>query len=128
MKNKNKNTREKFEKELNDATNRFLNLEIGNNQDLYKLTPSEITDMCLEIENWYLDLSNNRDVNKLTKIIESYENDSRLTVYYDGQAIGKILTNKNLNMPEALASIDIDFTEEESGDPVWDYDLFSFEA
>ena len=128
MKNKNKNTREKFEKELNDATNRFLNLEIGNNQDLHKLTPGEINNMCSEIENWYLDLSDDRDINKLAKIIKSYENDSRLTVYYDGQAIGKILTNKNLNMPEALSFFDIDFTEEENGESVWDYDLFSFEV
>jgi len=122
------NTREKFEKEVNRAENMFSELEIGYNQDLYNLTPDQIFDLCSDIKDANIDLSNNDDIDRLSKILESYEKDSRLTVYYDGQAIGKILTNKSLNIPDALALISIDFTEEENGDPVWNYDLFSFEA
>ena len=128
MKTKIKNSREKFEEELNNAINRFDNLEIGYNQDLYKLTPDQIFDMCTDVENANLDLSVNENIEKLTEIISSYENDSRLTVFYDGQAIAKILTNHSLTISDALSLIDIDFTEEENGDPVWDYDLFSFET
>ena len=81
MKTKIKNSREKFEEELNNAINRFDNLEIGYNQDLYKLTPDQIFDMCTDVENANLDLSVNENIEKLTEIISSYENDSRLTVF-----------------------------------------------
>lgn len=121
------NTREKFEAELNRAENRFSNLEVGNNQDSWKLTPQQIQDLCSEIEAANLDLSISDDVDKLAKIVASYENDTRLTIYYDGQAVAKILTNRTLSMDDALTIAGIDINEEDGGDPVWDYNLFSFD-
>ena len=47
-----------------------------------------------------------------------------MKVLYDGEKIGEIMTNRSLSLTECFDLLGIDITEEEGGDPVWDYDLF----
>ncbi len=50
-----------------------------------------------------------------------------MKVLYDGKEIGSIVTNRSLNIPEALSLIGIDPNEEEGGDPKYDYSLFELD-
>jgi len=51
--------------------------------------------------------------------------DQIMKVLYDGEKIGEIMTNRSLSLTECFDLLGIDITEEEGGDPVWDYALFS---
>ena len=45
-------------------------------------------------------------------------------VWYDGEKVGEILTNRSLSLEDCFDILGIDITEQVGGDPVWDYDLF----
>jgi len=47
-----------------------------------------------------------------------------MELLYNGEKIGEIMTNRSLSLEECFGLLGIDITEEESGDPVWDYALF----
>ena len=50
--------------------------------------------------------------------------DQIMELLYDGKKVGEIMTNRSLSLTDCFDLLGIDITEQEGGDPMWDYDLF----
>jgi hypothetical protein len=50
-----------------------------------------------------------------------------MKLLYDGEVVGEVTTNRNLTIDEVCELCDINLSEEDNGDPVWDYELFEME-
>lgn len=51
-----------------------------------------------------------------------------MRLLYDSEEIGRITTNHSITIEEACELLNIDLNEEDGGDSVWDYELFSFDS
>lgn len=51
-----------------------------------------------------------------------------MKLLYDNKVVAEVLTNHSMSIEELLTFTDIDINEENNGDLVWDYELFSIEA
>ena len=48
----------------------------------------------------------------------------KVQILYDGEVVGRIVTDRNMTLGEALELVGIDPNEQEGGIDKWDYELF----
>lgn len=120
---------EKFLVERNAARNAWSKLNLGENDDLRHMATNDILVMVAELEDAQtagkINLETEDGLETLAEIITRHERDDRTPVYYDGDCIGKVLTNRSHDINELLAMLGIDAFEQINGDWVWDNELFT---
>lgn len=71
-----------------------------------------------------------RKIGRIWRIPQSAVNEymgggGKVQILYDGEVVGRIVTDRNMTLAEALELVGIDPTETDGhGDPKWDYELF----
>jgi predicted transcriptional regulator len=119
---------EVWQEERNHAINKFADINLGelDTESLNLIAAEDIEKMAEKLADADINLETVDGQEALKKIVDEYTtNDTRVALMYDGQCFGKILTNHSLSIEDAFALLGIDIDEQDGGDFVWDYDLFS---